>query len=51
MSELKGYKGKSLEYLHQKNVNVGDSIKVISDLTYAGILMPVSYTHLRAHET
>ena len=31
MSELKGYKGKSLEYLHQKDVNVGDSIKVISD--------------------
>ena len=40
MSELKGYKGKSLDYLNQKNVSVGDSIKVISDLTYAGILMP-----------
>ena len=40
MSELKGYKGKSFEYLQQKDVNVGDSIKVISDLTYTGILMP-----------
>ena len=40
MSELKGYKGKSFEYLQQKNVDVGDSIKVVSDLTYEGILMP-----------
>jgi len=40
MSELKGYKGKSLDYLTQKNVSVGDSIKVVSDLTYTGILMP-----------
>jgi len=49
MSELKGYKGKSLEYLHQKNVNVGDSIKVISDLTYAGILMPRYETSEDSH--
>ena len=40
MSELKGYKGKSLEYLTQKNVSVGDSVKVVSDLIYTGILMP-----------
>ena len=40
MSELKGYKGKSFDYLNQKDVSVGDSIKVISDLTYEGILMP-----------
>ena len=40
MSELKGYKGKSFEYLQQKDVDVGDSIKVVSDLTYEGILMP-----------
>jgi glutamyl-tRNA(Gln) amidotransferase subunit D len=40
MSELKGYKGKSLDYLTQKNVSVGDSVKVVSDLTYTGILMP-----------
>ena len=49
MSELKGYKGKSLEYLHQKDVNVGDSIKVISDLTYAGILMPRYETSEDSH--
>ena len=49
MSELKGYKGKSLEYLHQKDVNVGDSIKVISDLTYAGTLMPRYETSEDSH--
>ena len=40
MSKLKGYKGKSLDYLRAKDVNIGDSIKIISDLTYIGILMP-----------
>ena len=49
MSELKGYKGKSLEYLHQKDVNVGDSIKVISDLNYTGILMPRYETSEDSH--
>ena len=49
MSELKGYKGKSFEYLQQKDVNVGDSIKVISDLTYTGILMPRYETSEDSH--
>ena len=49
MSELKGYKGKSFEYLQQKDVNVGDSIKVISDLSYAGILMPRYETSKDSH--
>ena len=49
MSELKGYKGKSFEYLKQKGVNVGDSIKVISDLTYTGILMPRYETSEDSH--
>jgi glutamyl-tRNA(Gln) amidotransferase subunit D len=49
MSELKGYKGKSFEYLQQKDVNVGDSIKVISDLTYQGILMPRYETSEDSH--
>ena len=40
MSELKGYKGKSLDYLNQKDVIVGDLVKIISDLSYTGILMP-----------
>ena len=49
MSELKGYKGKSLEYLQQKDVSVGDSIKVVSDLTYEGILMPRYETSEDSH--
>ena len=49
MSELKGYKGKSLDYLTQKNVSVGDSIKVVSDLTYTGILMPRYETSEDSH--
>jgi glutamyl-tRNA(Gln) amidotransferase subunit D len=49
MSELKGYKGKSFEYLQQKDVDVGDSIKVISDLTYTGILMPRYETSEDSH--
>ena len=49
MSELKGYKGKSFEYLQQKDVNVGDSIKVVSDLTYEGILMPRYETSEDSH--
>ena len=49
MSELKGYKGKSYEYLQQKDVDVGDSIKVVSDLTYEGILMPRYETSEDSH--
>ena len=49
MSELKGYKGKSFDYLNQKDVSVGDSIKVISDLTYEGILMPRYETSEDSH--
>ena len=49
MSELKGYKGKSFEYLQQKDVSVGDSIKVVSDLTYEGILMPRYETNEDSH--
>ena len=40
MSEFKGYSGKSLSLLKENNVKVGDSIKITSDLTYSGILMP-----------
>jgi len=40
MSEYRGYKGKSLEFLKSNNVLVGDSVKITSDLTYDGILMP-----------
>jgi len=44
MSEFRGYSGKSLEFLKKNNVRVGDSIKILADLTYSGILMP-RYEH------
>ena len=40
MSELKGYKGKIRDLLISKQVEVGDSVKITSELTYSGILMP-----------
>jgi len=40
MSEFRGYSGKSLSLLKENNAKVGDSIKIKSDLTYSGILMP-----------
>lgn len=40
MSEYRGYKGKSLEFLKNNKVRVGDTIKIFSELTYEGILMP-----------
>jgi len=40
MSEFMGYSGKSLSLLKENNAKVGDSIKITSDLTYSGILMP-----------
>jgi len=49
MSELKGYKGKSFDYLNQKDLNIGDSVKIISDLTYEGILMPRYETSKDSH--
>ena len=44
MSEYRGYSGKSLSFLQESKVKVGDTIKVTEDLTYAGILMP-RYEH------
>ena len=40
MSELKGYKGKIHDFLAENKVEVGDLIKITSELTYSGILMP-----------
>ena len=40
MSDDKGYYGNALDCLKKNNVKVGDSIKIISELTYSGILMP-----------
>ena len=44
MSEYTGYEGRSLEFLKSNDIVVGDSIKILSDLTYSGIVMP-RYEH------
>lgn len=44
MSEYRGYEGKSLEFLKNSQVAVGDSVKILSDITYSGIIMP-RYEH------
>jgi len=44
MSEYTGYIGKSLEFLKSHDVAVGDSVKILGDLTYLGIIMP-RYEH------
>jgi glutamyl-tRNA(Gln) amidotransferase subunit D len=44
MSEYTGYEGRSLEFLKSNNVTVGDSVKIIADLTFLGIIMP-RYEH------
>ena len=44
MSEYRGYKGNSLEFLKTNQVSVGDSVKILSDITYSGIIMP-RYEH------
>ncbi|EGG41267.1 glutamyl-tRNA(Gln) amidotransferase subunit D [Candidatus Nitrosarchaeum limnium SFB1] len=44
MSEFRGYTGKSLEFLKTNKIIVGDTVKILSDLTYFGIIMP-RYEH------
>ncbi|PIW33581.1 MAG: Glu-tRNA(Gln) amidotransferase GatDE subunit D [Nitrosopumilales archaeon CG15_BIG_FIL_POST_REV_8_21_14_020_37_12] len=44
MSDFKGYTGKSLDFLKKNNINVGDFVKISSDITYSGIIMP-RYEH------
>lgn len=44
MSEFRGYTGKSLEFLKTNKIIVGDSVKILADLTYFGIIMP-RYEH------
>ncbi len=44
MSGYTGYTGKSLEFLKSHDVAVGDSVKILGDLTYSGIIMP-RYEH------
>jgi len=40
MPEYAGYIGRSLEFLKSNDIEVGDSVKILSDLTYSGIIMP-----------
>jgi len=44
MSEYRGYEGDSLEFLKKYQISVGDSVKIQSDITYSGIIMP-RYEH------
>ena len=44
MSEYKGYEGNSLKFLKTNQISVGDSVKILSDITYSGIIMP-RYEH------
>ena len=44
MSEYRGYDGDSLEFLKTNQISVGDSVKILADITYSGIIMP-RYEH------
>ena len=44
MSEYRGYEGNSLKFLKANRITVGDSVKILSDITYSGIIMP-RYEH------
>ena len=44
MSEHRGYEGDSLEFLKTNQISVGDSVKILADITFAGIIMP-RYEH------
>ncbi|KAF6245829.1 Glu-tRNA(Gln) amidotransferase subunit GatD [Nitrosopumilus sp. b2] len=44
MSEYRGYEANSLEFLKKSQVKVGDSVKILTDITYSGIIMP-RYEH------
>lgn len=44
MSEHTGYEGNSLEFLKKNKISVGDSVKILADITYSGIVMP-RYEH------
>lgn len=44
MSEYRGYEGRSREFLKSNDIRVGDSVKILSEITYSGIIMP-RYEH------
>ena len=44
MSEYTGYHGNSLEFLKANKISIGDSVKILADIAYSGIVMP-RYEH------
>ena len=44
MSEYTGYNGNSLQFLKTNKILIGDSVKILADITYSGIIMP-RYEH------
>lgn len=44
MSEFKGYTGDSLEFLKKNDIRVGDSVEILGDAKYSGMIMP-RYEH------
>ena len=44
MPEYTGYIGRSLEFLKSHDIAVGSSVKILTDITYSGIIMP-RYEH------
>ena len=44
MPEYTGYGGNSLEFLKTNKISIGDSVKILADITYSGIVMP-RYEH------
>ena len=44
MSEYRGYEGRSLDFLKLNDIIVGDSVKILSEIMYSGIIMP-RYEH------
>ena len=49
MADLKGYKGKSLDFLNENNLETGDLVKIVAELAYTGILMPRYETSEDSH--
>ena len=44
MSEYRGYQRNSLEFLKTNQISVGDSVNILAEITYSGIIMP-RYEH------
>ena len=44
MPEYTGYHGNSLEFLRTNKISIGNSVKILADITYVGIIMP-RYEH------